>query len=76
MADEPSSEFARALAEVGWTPRELAARLGVTESTTRSWATGRRTPHETVVEWLREIARRINEAPRYPAGWSRSAEPC
>src|SRR6185437_2994822 len=55
MPDDTSAELARLLVEIGWSQRELARRLNVTESTTRSWASGRRECHFTVLEWLRGI---------------------
>jgi DNA-binding transcriptional regulator YiaG len=69
MSDEPSSEVSELLQTIGWSQRELARRLNITDSTVRSWISGRRMPPPPVVEWLQDIARRIQEAPATPPGW-------
>jgi transcriptional regulator with XRE-family HTH domain len=74
MPDDSSTEVARLLAEIGWSQRELARRLNVTESSARAWATGRREPHFTVLEWLRGVRDRMHAGPRYPHGWQQIDE--
>ena len=76
MPDDTSAELARLLVEIGWSQRELARRLNVTESTTRSWASGRRECHFTVLEWLRGIRDRMYAGPQYPHGWDRTDARC
>jgi hypothetical protein len=60
MPDDTPTELARLLVEVGWSQRELARRLNVTELTRRSWASGRRECHFTVLEWLLGIRDRMH----------------
>lgn len=76
VTEDPSSELARLLVDIGWSQRELARRLNVTESTARSWCTGRRTPHDNVLTWLRDLAARLAAGPRYPDGWERTEARC
>jgi transcriptional regulator with XRE-family HTH domain len=45
-----------ALAVIGWSQRELARRLGVTESRVRRWARGTMPVPEAVADWLRRAA--------------------
>jgi transcriptional regulator with XRE-family HTH domain len=64
--------LADCMRELGWSPRELARRLGVNESTTRNWISGRREPPDNVIDWLQARARAVGSLtlPELPEGWS------
>ncbi len=63
-----AEKFRACLAEIGWSQRALAARLGVNDVTVRRWALdGRRMPEE-VGEWLGALSD-FHAAHRLPAGW-------
>jgi DNA-binding transcriptional regulator YiaG len=76
MPSAPSTELDELLRDIGWSPRELARRLGIGEATARSWQTGRRAPHASVVEWLRVVRDKLQEAGSAPPGWDRAGAPC
>ena len=65
--------LAELLREVGWSTMELARRLGIRETTPRSWLAGRRGVPPAVLDWLRQVADAQAAAPRLPEGWDRSA---
>ena len=53
---------------IGWTPFSLATRLGVHETRTRRWGTGRYEIPPRVSEWLERLAEAHAKAP-LPEGW-------
>jgi hypothetical protein len=55
--------LAAMLARIGWTTGELARRVGVAESTTRSWASGRRACPQSVLFWVGAVARAVERVP-------------
>jgi hypothetical protein len=57
--------LAAQLASIGWTTGELAARLGSSSDTTRSWANGRRSTPPSVLRWLGEIAAAVETVPAH-----------
>jgi DNA-binding transcriptional regulator YdaS (Cro superfamily) len=64
--------FHECLDAIGWSQRALADRLGVHETRTRRWASGRYPIPANVAVWLGTHAQR-HEAMRLPAGWEHAA---
>jgi hypothetical protein len=62
--------YRQCLEAIGWTPWGLAARLGVHETRTRRWGTGRYEIPEPVAQWLEALAAAHTKRPS-PAGWER-----
>ena len=50
------TEFRDLLQTIGWSERELAARLGAHRNTVNDWANDRRKPPQIVLEWLASLA--------------------
>ena len=49
------AQYRVALTAIGWTPWGLATRLGVHETRTRRWGTGRYPIPENVAAWLERL---------------------
>lgn len=56
------------LATIGWSQRGLADRLGLEETRTRRWASGRYPIPENVAQWLERLSS-AHDAARLPEGW-------
>jgi DNA-binding transcriptional regulator YdaS (Cro superfamily) len=64
------TRYRECLDAIGWTPWGLATRLGVHETRTRRWGTGRYEIPENVARWLERLAQAHDAAP-LPDGWTR-----
>ena len=64
------TRYRECLTTLGWTPWALAERLGVHETRTRRWGTGRYEIPMTVAEWLERLAQIHTNYP-LPDGWKR-----
>lgn len=62
------------LVSIGWTSEELAARLDVSTDTVRKWRRGRRTPPDSVLDWLGHVAECQARAGSAPADWFSGAD--
>jgi ribosome-binding protein aMBF1 (putative translation factor) len=51
------TRFRACLESIGWTQRGLADRLGLHETRTRRWASGRYEVPQNVADWLERLAR-------------------
>ena len=60
-------DLASALADLGWTPTILAAKLGVDEATARRWQRGNREVPPPVAAWLRKLGAYHAKNPPPPA---------
>jgi len=69
MSEQGASRLAEALRQIGWSQAELARRLGITDTTVRSWLSGRRTPPDEVIDWVKDRASRADTGPPLPKGW-------
>lgn len=58
-----------ALETIGWSQRQLAERLGVSEPTIRRQCSGRYEPDPRVLAWLEQLAKAHRDAP-VPDGWT------
>ena len=61
--------FNECLTLIGWTGRGLAAHLGVHETRTRRWGSGRYPIPQTIAAWLESLANH-HERHRLPDGWN------
>ena len=56
------------LSSIGWSQRALAERLGLHETRTRRWASGRYPIPENVADWLERLAA-VHDGADLPEGW-------
>jgi plasmid maintenance system antidote protein VapI len=57
------------LKHIGWSPAELARRLGVRDDSVRHWLNGRRAIPENLATWLVQVRDAQAQAPALPDGW-------
>lgn len=60
--------FKECVDTIGWTGHGLAAILGVHETRTRRWGTGRYPVPQNVADWLERLAA-FHEKHPFPKGW-------
>ena len=68
--EPPDQEFSRLCASMGWSYREVARRLDISESTPRQWASGRAVVPPSVLGWMRRNVG-VVRAVGLPEGWAR-----
>ena len=59
----PTTPLGLDLARVGWTPPELARRLGKPARTVQQWATGKHPPPAGVAAYVARVARLVERVP-------------
>jgi plasmid maintenance system antidote protein VapI len=64
-----AAEMDALLKQIGWSVQTLAQRLGVRTSTIGDWLNGRRNIPDNLADWLRQVARALDQAPALPEGW-------
>ena len=62
------TRFRACLESIGWSQRALADRLGLHETRTRRWASGRYEVPQNVADWLQCLCD-AHDAARLPEGW-------
>jgi hypothetical protein len=62
------------LKQIGWSPPELARRLGVRNDSVYQWLTNRRPIPTNLERWLYQVRAGLASAPPLPEGWQRPRE--